>query len=262
MAILERSVNLFNSAIKITGVRLARAVTPRAFPVELTDDEIEILNYVLDNELTMVSLERLISTLTSCKYAIENNIPGDFVECGVWRGGNALVASEVIRLLGSEKKVYLYDTFQGMTEPEDLDKTYSNQPALPQYQMLVNEDHNSWCYSSLEEVKANFVKRDLLKENLIFVKGDILETLKVAQNIPKTISVLRLDTDWYASTKVELEVLYPRLSAGGFLIIDDFGHWQGSRQAVDEYFEINKPKPFFHCSDTVGRIGVKGFNLL
>ena len=90
-----------------------------------------------------------------------------------------------------------------------------------------------------------------------FIKGDVCETLKSPQNIPEKISVLRLDTDWYESTKAELEELYPKLSNGGVLIIDDYGHWQGARKAVDEYFSSQQYKPLFNVIDRTGRSAIK-----
>jgi predicted O-methyltransferase YrrM len=95
-------------------------------------------------------------------------------------------------------------------------------------------DETGWCYASLDQVSQNFAAAGLSTKTSHFVKGDVMETLK--DNLPEQISVLRLDTDWYESTRFELEVLYPRLSKGGVLIIDDYGHWSGSRKATDEYF--------------------------
>ena len=88
-----------------------------------------------------------------------------------------------------------------------------------------------------------------------FVKGDIMETLKTTK--PKSIAILRLDTDWYNTTKFELVELYPLLSENGILIIDDYGHWQGARQAVDEYFTENKIHIFLNRVDYTCRLGIK-----
>ena len=93
--------------------------------------------------------------------------------------------------------------------------------------------------------------------SLKFIKGDVCETLKEPDNVPDQISVLRLDTDWYESTKAELEILYPKLSNKGVLIIDDYGHWEGARKAVDEYFLSQKYKPLFNVIDRTGRSAIK-----
>jgi O-methyltransferase len=230
---------------------------PRQYPVELTPAECEIIEYVLENNLTMVSFERLLSTLMACKYVITNNIKGDFVECGVWRGGNSMVAAEMIKLYGSDKEVWMYDTFIGMTQPTDLDIDLQGIKAWDEYISSKRKGFNEMFYASLEDVKNQFRTRNLLNSNVHFVQGDVAETLKSVHLLPEKISVLRLDTDWYESTKVELEILYPKLTVGGSLIIDDYGHWEGSRRAVDEYFNSFKPKPYFQYIDYTGRLILK-----
>ena len=225
-------------------------------PVELTAEELAIADDIISNKLSMVSYERLWATLMACKYAINNNIKGDFVECGVWRGGNAIAAASIFKLYGSKKKVWLFDTFAGMTEPTEVDvERHTGDLALDQFHNKLN-----WACASLEDVKNNFEKRNLLTKSVIFNPGDVCETLDIEKNIPNKICVLRLDTDWYESTKKELEILYPRLSIGGCLIVDDYGHWAGATKATDEYFDKNKNRPFFHYTDYTGRAGVKVSN--
>ncbi len=109
----------------------------------------------------------------------------------------------------------------------------------------------------MENVKNNCEKSNLDIKSFHFIKGDVCETLKDTKNIPKEIAILRLDTDWYESTKVELEVLYPKLSHKGVLIIDDYGHWEGARKAVDEYFSSASYKPLFNVTDYTGRSAIK-----
>ena len=227
-------------------------------PIELSKKEQEIIEYVMENQLTMVSYERLWATLMACKYVIDRSISGDFVECGVWRGGNAIVAAEIFKLYGVEKKVWLYDTFKGMSQPKEVDFRISDsEPALNQYIGELRDTHNEWCFASIDEVKNNFEKRNLISDQIIFVEGDISITLsKENLFLPDSICVLRLDTDWYESTKIEMEVLYPRLSVGGCLIVDDYGYWSGSKKAVDEYFEREGNRPFFQYTDSSGRIAV------
>jgi hypothetical protein len=229
------------------------------FPVEFSTAEIEILKYVLDKKITQLSLPRLIATVNACKYAIENDIDGDFVECGVWRGGNALVMAELIKLYQSPKKVWMYDTFTGMTFPTKRDKDFLGNDAVQMYQkhQRVGFNESLGGPASLEEVKQNFKDKNLFGNNLNFICGDVKETLSAEKNLPRSISVLRLDTDWYASTILELETLYPRLTVEGTLLIDDYGHWQGSRAAVDQYFINYPPKPLLWFSDYTGRAGIK-----
>jgi len=215
------------------------------FPSELSPDEKKIIRYVLENKLTMVSFERAVSTGLAVKHVVKKEVEGDFVECGVWRGGNSMIAAEIIRLNGSNKKVWLYDTFSGMTQPTEKDKDMSGSSALEKFKTLPrNLESRFWGISNIEEVKAGFASLNLLGDNLKFVMGDVLHTLNEDSKLPERISVLRLDTDWYESTLKELEVLYPRLTRNGILIIDDYGDWTGSRAAVEDYFSKVGNKPF------------------
>lgn len=161
-------------------------------------------------------------------------VPGDVVECGVWRGGNIILA----RTLVPDRVCWLYDTFTGMTQPSIFDGLRALN--------LWPRKAGGWAAVSVEDVKAGFRDWGISDEdNLRFIIGPVEQTLQRAENLPDKIALLRLDTDWHASTKVELEVLYPRLQSGGIMIIDDYGHWPGARKAVDDYFggwkyEMNK----------------------
>jgi len=219
------------------------------FPVEFTDSDRAIFDHVVNNRLTMVGPERLIATIAACKYAV--GLEGDFVECGVWRGGNSIAAKMIFDRERADKDVWLFDTFAGMTAPTHADTTtWSDKATEEAFAERQAGGHNEWCYASIEDVKRKFPNLDRVR----FVKGDVVETLK--GELPERIAVLRLDTDFYESTKAELEALYPRLVSGGVLIIDDYGHWDGARRAADEYF-ASVPRPLFHASDYTGRIGVK-----
>ena len=253
--IINKSLNMFGYEIKKT-----TKDSIHNSPVELNKAECEIINYIMSNKLTMVSYERLWTTVMTCKYVLDNGIDGDFVECGVWRGGNAIAAAEVFKLYKSDKKVWLFDTFQGMTAPTDIDvRLLDGESAKYKFNKNKNKNHNKWCYASLKDVRNNFAKRNLTS-NVFFIQGDVNQTLNsdITEQLNK-ISVLRLDTDWYESTKKEIEVLYPKLSFGGCLIIDDYGHWSGSKKAIDEYFEKYKKRPFLQYIDYTGRVGVKVF---
>lgn len=228
------------------------------FPKELSSDEIDLLRYIKNNDLSMVSYQRLCATLLACKHAIESKIPGDFVECGVWRGGNALIAAWMFKKYQVNKKVYLFDTFQGMTKPSKKDQHLikGNDP-MQKFLDKQKDSHNEWCYASLEDVKSHFKSLELLSDHIFFIQGDVELTLAQEQNLPKQISVLRLDTDWYASTYKELNVLYPLLANGGTLIIDDYGTWKGSKDAVDQYFNEHPPRLLFQFTDDSGRMATK-----
>ena len=181
---------------------------------------------------TMTSVERIGALYDSLEYIRANNIQGDFVECGVWKGGNILGIMEYLAFHKmTDRKVFLYDTFEGMTPPEDIDKDLNGRKAES-----ILED--VMCISPIDEVLETIGRSSFPMVNVTLVQGDVCKTLDSANHLHKNnLALLRLDTDWYASTKKEMEVLYPKLNFGGVLIVDDYGHWKGSKTAVDEYFE-------------------------
>jgi O-methyltransferase len=246
-----------NKVLSLFGLKLIRkADLARRFPVEISDSDREIFQYVRTNQLSTSTDERLYATILACRHVVEQRIDGDFVECGVWRGGNSLIAAGVFKSMKTDRSAWLFDTFAGMTAPTGADVNFRGEIAEQKFNASQRAGHNDWCYAPIEEVTANFEKAGLLSDRIKFIKGDVARTLANTASLPPRISVLRLDTDWYESTKAELEVLFPRLSRGGILIIDDYGHWGGARKAVDEYFE-RYSRPFFQYIDHTGRIGVK-----
>ena len=200
----------------------------------------------------MTTKIRMWSLLNSINYVSNNNIKGDFVECGVWKGGNLILYQLLNQKKNLNKKIYGYDTFEGMPLPSKYDLKYDGRSALHEYNKREKSD-DGWCKSTLESVKVNISKASSLKD-VYLIKGKVEKTLLLNENIPQKISILRLDTDFYESTKVELEVLYPRLEKNGILIIDDYGYFKGARKAVDEYF---KKKPFLIYVDHTCRLLIK-----
>jgi O-methyltransferase len=193
------------------------------------------------DHLTLTGSVRQASLLQAIRYLNDRAIGGDIVECGVWRGGVMLLAKALCEGSPLSRNFYLFDTFAGMSEPTDADITRDGRSAVGLYDQYRKPTHSEWCYASLEDVRENFRTNGLLDSSVMFVKGKVEETLRDPKNLPKSIALLRLDTDFYESTKTELEVLYPRLVPGGVLIIDDYGHWQGARKATDEYFQGSRP---------------------
>ena len=240
------------------GFSLTRITKNHSKPIELNDEENQFIHYVRSNNLSMCSTLNLYQTAVACKYIAINKIPGDFVECGVFRGGNALIAAKIFKIHKVNKRVWLFDTFTGMTEPTMHDvKTSHKSFALDKYLLRKRDGYTDWAYASIEEVKENFKKINLLEENVVFVKGKVEDTLDQARNIPDAISFLRLDTDWYESPKKELETLYEKLVPGGILVVDDYGAFDGARKAVDDFFNKLLLPPFLSLIDTSARIGVK-----
>lgn len=187
-------------------------------------------------DLSMTEQVAQWNFIQSIRHVERAGIDGAIVECGVWRGGNVVLAGLLREELGFDRDIWAFDTFAGMTAPTEFDsKAKKNLDVGAKFNALERGDHNDWCYASLEDVKANFA-RVVGNDRLRTVKGPVQETLLDPANIPEKIAVLRLDTDFYDSTKIELEQLWPRLSPGGVLIIDDYGEWDGARKAVDEFF--------------------------
>ena len=225
------------------------------YDVDLTDQEKKILNYVLKNRLTMGGKDNLAATILAVRYVCQNKIKGDFVECGVWRGGHGIAAALTFDLYQSKNKIICFDTFLGMTKPTDKDfRIYNNEKAITKFNSSSRENHNTWCYASFEEVENNFLRANVSKANFQLIKGDVAETLPKFE--VDAISFLRLDSDWYESTKVELKYLWPLLAVNGVLVVDDYGHWQGSKKAVDEFFQ-SSPTILFHAIDYKSRSGIK-----
>lgn len=226
----------------------------------LTDfnkEELEIINQV--QPFTMTSKERLVSLIRAIKYLQDNKIDGDFVECGVWKGGSVMAMVLASRkFVGLERKIWLCDTFNGMTPPISDDTQFDGIPAKNLLEKDEKKVSNVWAVSGLEEVKSNIDALGYPNDLLDYIIGPVEVTLPKL-TIGK-ISLLRLDTDWYESTKIELEILFPKLVKGGVLIIDDYGHWKGCKKAVDEYMSsLNRPY-FLNRIDYTGRLLIKDWD--
>jgi hypothetical protein len=224
-------------------------------PVDLDQDDIQTIRSV--KLYTMTTPERLFALIQAVKYVVKNDIPGDIVECGVWRGGSMMTVAKTLLDLGcSDRQLYLFDTFEGMPRPQDVDVSYGGGDATKKFEKRrITENSSRWAYASLDEVERTMYETGYDKAKISFVKGKVEET--IPDNAPPIISLLRLDTDWYESTRHELIHLYPRLSHGGVIIIDDYGHWLGAKKAVDEYIEQNNICLLLNRLDYTGRIGVK-----
>jgi O-methyltransferase len=210
---------------------------------------------------TMTSIERLYALYKSVEYIVSANIPGDFVEAGVWRGGSCMLIAETLLALGeSSRRVFLFDTFAGHPRPDaekDID-IWGNR-AIDEWQRTRtkgDDNDGQWAYVSLEEVQANLALTGYPADGLVFVKGMVEETVQDV-DARHRFALLRLDTDWYESTKAGLEHLFPRLVSGGVLILDDYGHYKGQQLAVDEYLAARKDPILLNRIDYSCRLGVK-----
>lgn len=220
-------------------------------PPDFRKDELEILRAV--RPWTMTSPDRVYALIQAVRYLCANRITGAMVECGVWKGGSmAAVAKTLLQLQDVSRELYLFDTFEGMTAPTAKDLDYTGKKAS---QVLRDIPGDRCDDAPLEQVKEVLYGTGYPKEKIHFVRGRVEETIPVSA--PDPIALLRLDTDWYDSTKHELVHLFPRLSKAGVIIIDDYGHWQGSRLACDEYFEQNRVPILLNRIDYTGRIALK-----
>ena len=223
------------------------------FPVEATKEEKEIIK--LSDKYSMTGSIRMWALLQAVKKVIKNKIEGDIVECGVWKGGNLILCQKYLNLQNVSIKIHGFDNFEGMVKPKEIDTDYRNVPASEMHSLFKKDKNkNSWAYCSLEDVNKN-INETVPKHNIKLIKGIVEKTLLEPKNLPDKISILRLDTDFYESTKIELEILYPKLVSGGFLIIDDYGHFKGCRKAVDEYFKDDLP--YLHYVDYSCRVIIK-----
>ncbi len=224
-------------------------IPPSQYLTDMEEEFLEIWERV--REYTMISVERGYALYKGVQYVVGKDVPGDFVECGVWKGGACMLMALTLEKHGDGgRRIYMYDTYAGMPEPTDEDVIAWNGVSVKE--RWKNDAFSSWAVG-LKEVQEMIGAVVPDTEPFVFVKGDVLETLEKEK--PAAVSLLRLDTDWYASTAKELEILYPLLSRGGILQIDDYGHFKGARKAVDEYFRKNPVH--FSRIDYTGRESVK-----
>ena len=208
---------------------------------------------------TMTGVPRLHALIEGVRYCIRREIPGAFAECGVWRGGSVLAMIATLEQFGAtDRDIYLYDTFEGMTEPTEHDVSPFHPPAS---ELWRESDGQPWPELFARDVFDEASVRETLlatgypEARLHFVRGPVEET--IPGTVPEELALLRLDTDWYESTRHELEHLYPLLVDGGVLILDDYGYWEGQRRAVDEYFAQAADPLMLGRIDHAGRIAVK-----
>ncbi len=245
--------------INISGYALLKKedLKKNTLPTDIAGNKEFLEIYEQCKKYTMTSVERMYSLYQAVLYIVSNNIEGDFVECGVWRGGSAMLMAMALRKFGDKKRVlYLYDTYEGMSKPDEKDINIKGRKADELLKRQSKDDKKSiWCYSPLEEVKENMKRTSYPIDRIKFIKGKVENT--ISAKTFGNISLLRLDTDWYESTFHELKYLYPLLVKNGILIIDDYGHWQGARKAVDKYFKNKNFKPLLARIDYTGRLVVK-----
>jgi O-methyltransferase len=239
MSAIEVAGGAINVVLRRVGLELHRAaksppLPPAAAFIDLEPWVADILHRV--RPYTRTSAERISALCHATQYVARAKIPGDIVECGVWRGGSMMAAALTLLQERDLRTLHLYDTFAGMTEPTEVDRQIRTGRLASE---LLEESPGAMAYAGLREVRRNLYSTKYPTDRLNFIEGKVEDTIPA--RAPSRIAILRLDTDWYESTRHELIHLYPRLSTGGVMIIDDYGHFAGSRKATDEFIDANQP---------------------
>jgi O-methyltransferase len=208
-------------------------------------------------DFTMTTLHRQYSLYEALNYVSNSKIDGDIVECGVYKGGSAMLCALTLLQANDLRHLWLYDTYAGMTAPTSHDESYLHSLETVKSIFANNdkESYNNWCFAGLDEVQRNMSRTLYPAEKISYVVGDVMKT--IPDRLPEKIALLRLDTDFYDSTKHEMEHLFPRLVSGGVLLIDDYGYWKGSKLAVDEYIAKHNIRILLTRVDSSAKIGIK-----
>jgi O-methyltransferase len=223
---------------------------------EVSLEEKQIIKAV--SPYTFTGFERLVALFQAVRHISERNIPGDIVECGVWRGGSMMAVALALKEIGeTDRELYLFDTYEEIPDPTSLDVDILGRTGSFLHERAKERNKGVPAKTaSLQEVKQNILSTGYPEDKIHFIKGKVEETIPCSGL--SQIALLRLDTDYYESTLHELNHLFPILSIGGALIIDDYGHWQGAKIAVNEYFDKHQQYPIFlHRIDYTGRIAIK-----
>jgi O-methyltransferase len=241
------------SALRARGIEVRR--TSEAAPVDVTVLPADKATSAAVRPFTMTSPDRILAACDAIRYVDRFKIPGAIVECGVWAGGSVMAMIRTLIDVGDmTRDVYLFDTFDGMTDPTAEDRDIYGRSAAEMMAETDKQTATIWAYRSLPDVRRNVGGTGYPSERTIFVQGKVEDT--VPDKAPDQIAVLRLDTDWYESTKHELTHLVDRVAPGGVLIIDDYGHFQGARKAVDEWLATVDRPVLLNRIDYSGRLAV------
>lgn len=236
-------------AIAAAARRVGFVPAGAALPPDFDADLVRIVETVRPE--TMTSPERIAALVNAVRYVDRHKIAGAIVECGVWRGGSSMAAA--LAHPGRTRDLYLYDTFEGMSVPTEHDADLSGRSAADR---LAAEPRTSgtWAVAGVDVVRRNMASTGYPADRVHYVQGKVEDT--IPEEMPGQIAILRLDTDWYESTRHELEHLVPLVAPGGVLIIDDYGHWIGARKAVDEWLDTERRPVLLNRVDYTGRIAV------
>lgn len=192
--------------------------------------------YLYGNKISQYTMSgyRRFSNIYDLSETVEKeSISGAFVECGVWKGGCAATMAYVAQKYNSDRKTWLFDSFEGLPEPSEKDGIVAKS------RMAINvKEENRKCVASVEDIEELFFQKLKLERKYVLIrKGWFQNVLPNVKNEIGAIAILRIDADWYESTKSCFDNLYDNVVSGGYVVIDDYGHWEGCRKAVDEFLE-------------------------
>jgi O-methyltransferase len=248
-----RMKELVRKFLHSIGYRVVRT-RQGGYPLDFRDDDIRLIRQAMP--YTMTTPERLKVLIDSVRYLTDRSICGAFLECGVWKGGSMMAAALALSDLGeTDREIVLCDVYDALLPvPTKRDYTVTGDEALTR----GSAPQPYWNFVTVDDVRSNMEKTGYPPERIRYVRGQVEVT--IPEHAPEHISLLRLDTDWYESTLHELTHLYPRLSKGGVLIVDDYGSHQGVREAVEQYFSNDLRRPFLARIDHGGVIGIKNYS--
>jgi O-methyltransferase len=236
--------------------RLQRRKTPDEQAWEMIDEEARrIIGPVKPR--TMTGTAKLFGLIEALRYIDRVGVPGEIVECGVWRGGGMQAAAlTLLECHDAERELHLFDTFEGMPPPSDVDVRFKDGQTAEELMRTSDKDSAIWAIAGLDDVKQGMAETGYPSEKILYHQGRVEET--IPDQAPDRIALLRLDTDWYESTRHELHYLYDRLSPGGILIIDDYRYWEGSHRATHEWLD-EMGEPLFLVPIGQAGVAVKPF---
>jgi O-methyltransferase len=241
--------------VRIGSVQPAQPAVEPEFPPDFDAATIETVRAV--RGYTMTGPERLFALCHAVRHVVAHGVPGAIVECGVWRGGSMMAAARtLLELDAGDRDLYLFDTYEGMPKPTEHDVDLAGVSAFERWEsQRRNRFVPREAAASLRDVREAMGSVGYDPALVHFIKGMVEDTIPSAA--PPQIALLRLDTDYYESTRHEMFELYPRLVRRGILIVDDFGVFRGSEKAVSEFLAESGEPIYLNRIDYSARVGVK-----
>jgi O-methyltransferase len=262
-AMIENAAGSFVRMLVRLGLRPAAGLPLSSLPVDL-----RALGYMVEPQCeaalrtvtgsTMLTVERLISLWDQVRYLDRAKIPGAIVECGVWKGGAVALMAEAHKQSGPPRRsLHLFDSFRGLPEPDE-DRDGERATRYAGGRAAGRAEAIGKCIGTLDENRTLLESKVGYPPDLLhYHVGWFADTIPPASEELAPIALLRVDGDWYESTQIALRHLYPNVSAGGLVVVDDYGYWPGCRQAVDEFLATLPHPVLLSQIDLCGRYWIK-----